>query len=45
MDNEKIAIQKQIEEDLKSGSGPKVIRYAIACLSGLILGEKGQGVR
>lgn len=36
MDNEKIVIKKQIEDDLRSGSGPKVVRYALACLSGLI---------
>jgi len=36
MNDEKLTIQKQIEEDLRSGSGPKVVRYALACLSGLI---------
>jgi len=29
-------VKKQIEEDLRNGAGPKVARYALACLSGLI---------
>lgn len=36
MEEKDVEVQKQIEENLKSGSGPKVARFALACLSGLI---------
>lgn len=36
MEQNELEIKKQIEDDLKAGSGPKVVRFALACLSGLI---------
>ncbi len=36
MSDEKDDIRKELEEALKSGAGPKVARFALACLSGLI---------
>ena len=36
MEEKEVEIDKQIEENLKSGSGPRVVRYILACLSGLI---------
>jgi hypothetical protein len=36
VENTSSEIQNQIKEDLRNGSGPKVARFALACLSGLI---------
>ena len=36
MEDKRLEVQKQIEEGLKNGFGPKVAKFTLACLSGLI---------